>query len=104
MKNVEDIYPLSPMQQGMLFHALQAPDSEVYCEQMSCSANGKYRGKVIAVPIAISMLISSKTVAGKWWLTRARLLWNKSGRASATIPADDPQTRRRCKHLSISTA
>ena len=43
MKNVEDIYPLSPMQQGMLFHALEAPDSEVYCEQVSCSVNGNLR-------------------------------------------------------------
>ena len=40
---VEDIYNLSPMQQGMLFHTLQAPDSEVYCEQMSCSVNGNLR-------------------------------------------------------------
>src|SRR3712207_5251996 len=39
-RNIESLYPLSPMQQGMLFHTLQAPDSEVYCEQMSCSING----------------------------------------------------------------
>jgi NRPS condensation-like uncharacterized protein len=40
MRNVEDIYPFSPMQQGMLFHTLYAPDSGVYCEQISCSLNG----------------------------------------------------------------
>src|SRR5919109_2303073 len=39
-RNIESIYPLSPMQQGMLFHALYAPESGVYCEQMSCSLNG----------------------------------------------------------------
>ncbi|MBD2494910.1 non-ribosomal peptide synthetase [Nostoc sp. FACHB-280] len=31
--NIEDIYELSPMQQGMLFHKLAAPDSVVYFEQ-----------------------------------------------------------------------
>src|SRR5918992_3227160 len=39
-RNIESIYPLSPMQQGMLFHTLQAPDSGVYCEQTSYSLTG----------------------------------------------------------------
>ncbi|HZF07305.1 MAG TPA: amino acid adenylation domain-containing protein [Thermoanaerobaculia bacterium] len=33
---VESIYPLSPMQHGMLFHSLSAPDLGVYFEQLSC--------------------------------------------------------------------
>jgi amino acid adenylation domain-containing protein len=40
MKNIEDIYPLSPMQQGMLFHTLYAPQSGVYFEQLSCTLQG----------------------------------------------------------------
>jgi amino acid adenylation domain-containing protein len=40
-KNVEDFYPLSPMQQGMLFHTLLAPDSGVYFEEFNCVLSGE---------------------------------------------------------------
>ena len=36
MKNVEDIYPLSPLQKSLLQHALAAPHSSVGFEQFSC--------------------------------------------------------------------
>ena len=39
-KNIEDIYPLSPMQQGMLFHSLYAPTSGMYVEQLSLELHG----------------------------------------------------------------
>jgi amino acid adenylation domain-containing protein/non-ribosomal peptide synthase protein (TIGR01720 family) len=40
-KNLESIYPLSPMQQGILFHTLYAPESGIYCEQLSCTLRGQ---------------------------------------------------------------
>jgi amino acid adenylation domain-containing protein/non-ribosomal peptide synthase protein (TIGR01720 family) len=36
---IEDLYPATPMQQGMLFHALQAPGSGVYVVQIGITMN-----------------------------------------------------------------
>ena len=39
-ENVEDIYPLSPMQQGMLFHTLYNPEAGMYLSQLNCTFAG----------------------------------------------------------------
>ncbi len=39
-RNIEAVYPLSPTQQGMLFHSLYAPTSGVYVELVSCTLRG----------------------------------------------------------------
>ncbi|MBD2559797.1 MULTISPECIES: non-ribosomal peptide synthetase [Nostoc] len=39
-KNIENIYPLSPTQQGILFHSLYSPNSGVYVAQISCTLSG----------------------------------------------------------------
>ncbi|MFB2923836.1 amino acid adenylation domain-containing protein [Aerosakkonema funiforme] len=39
-RNIEEIYPLYPMQQGMLFHSLYAPTSGMYVEQLTLQLNG----------------------------------------------------------------
>jgi hypothetical protein len=39
-EQIEDIYPLSPMQQGMLFHTLYSPESGLYFEQITCVLRG----------------------------------------------------------------
>lgn len=40
--DIETFYPLSPMQQGMYFHSMLAPESGVYVEQMSCLIHGDF--------------------------------------------------------------
>src|SRR5262245_7554472 len=40
LENIESIYELSPMQQGMLFHSLRSPQSGMYVEQLSCALRG----------------------------------------------------------------
>lgn len=38
--HIEDIYPLSPLQQGFLFHSLYSPESGAYFEQFTCTLQG----------------------------------------------------------------
>jgi len=39
-KDIESIYPLSPMQQGMLFHSLYNPESKTYLSQVQITLQG----------------------------------------------------------------
>ncbi len=41
-KSIEAIYPLSPLQQGMLFHTLYSPGSGVYLQQLACRLQGNF--------------------------------------------------------------
>src|SRR5687768_8508193 len=40
-KNIEAIYPLSPMQEGLLFHNALEPSSGAYVEQLECTLRGR---------------------------------------------------------------
>ena len=39
--NLEDLYPLSPLQGGMLFHAIAEPGQGLYFNQLVCELRGR---------------------------------------------------------------
>ena len=39
--HVQDLYPLTPMQQGMLFHSLYQPEVDEYIAIIACRFNGE---------------------------------------------------------------
>jgi amino acid adenylation domain-containing protein/non-ribosomal peptide synthase protein (TIGR01720 family) len=45
---IEDIYPLSPLQAGILFHSLYAPGSGVYVDQLLCTLHGPLDAAALA--------------------------------------------------------
>ena len=40
-ENVADVYPLTHLQEGMLFHSISDPDSGVFIEQIACTLTGE---------------------------------------------------------------
>ena len=67
MKNVESIFPLTPMQQGMLFHALFSPGSGVYIEQSHWTLHGDIQ------PHALEQ--AWQTVIDRHQVLRAAIVW-----------------------------
>src|SRR5689334_16281168 len=46
-KNIEAFYPLSPMQQGMVFHTFLARESGIYFQQWNCKLHGDLNAGVL---------------------------------------------------------
>ena len=40
-RGIEDLYPLAPLQEGLLFHTLSSPGSGVYVLQLNCTVHGE---------------------------------------------------------------
>lgn len=58
--NIENIFPLTPLQKGLLFHSLYNPESAVYFEQLSCLLQGNV--SVSAVNQAWQTLIDRHSI------------------------------------------
>ncbi|WP_342381799.1 non-ribosomal peptide synthase/polyketide synthase [Myxococcus stipitatus] len=64
--NLEDLYPLSPLQGGMLFHAIAEPGQGLYFNQLVCELRGRldvrafeqaWRGVMAAHPVLRTALV-----------------------------------------------
>ncbi|WP_036263202.1 condensation domain-containing protein, partial [Methylocapsa aurea] len=66
-RGIEDLYPLTPLQQGILFHALYAPGSGVYVEQLGCALRGALEPAAFAA--------AWRRVAAAHPILRSSFLW-----------------------------
>jgi amino acid adenylation domain-containing protein/thioester reductase-like protein len=68
--NVEAIYPLSPMQEGLLFHTIEAPASGAYFEQLVLSLHGSF--DIPAFKQAWQQLIAHHTILRTLFMWKRR--------------------------------
>ena len=69
---IEDVYPLTPVQDGMLFHSLLEPGSGVYIEQFTCRVRGMLDDEAFAN--------SWRHVVGRHAALRTAIHWVESDR------------------------
>ncbi len=76
-KNIETIYPLSPMQQGMLFHTIYEPDSSIYFEQL----HFKLKGPLDVEPFKKAL----QRVIERHPVLRTSFVWKKTGKMMQVV-------------------
>ena len=81
-KNIEAIYPLSPMQQGMLFHSIYNENSGEYYEQFQCKIQGDI--DVPAFEKALKQIIHRHTAL------RTAFVWKKIGKMLQVVHKEAP--------------
>ena len=70
-KTIEDIYPLTPLQEGLLYHAVLAPKDGAYHDQFSAMLRG---------PLEADRLVQAwRTVAAGHAIFRTAFAW-KTGK------------------------
>jgi len=71
-RDIEDIYELSPIQQGLLYEILKAPESGVYVEQMTIDLAGRLDSSAFAR--------AWQRVVARHTILRTSFHWDESGR------------------------
>lgn len=81
--STEDVYPLTPLQQGLLFHSLYEPQSGVYIEQLSCLLRGRLDH--------VSFLDAWRMVIARSTPFRTAFMWQELDRPmQAVLPGEAP--------------
>ncbi|HHJ52558.1 MAG TPA: non-ribosomal peptide synthetase, partial [Caldithrix abyssi] len=79
-KNIEAIYPLSPLQQGMLFHYVYNPQSATYFEQFSAKFKGHIDPEIFEY--------AWKAVVRRHSALRTSFVWKKLDRMLQVVHRD----------------
>lgn len=79
-RNLQAIYPLSPMQQGMIFHTLYTPESGIYFEQTTFTIQGQF--DVSAFEKAWQRALDRHTIL------RASFVWHDLNRMLQVVHRD----------------
>ncbi len=75
--NLQDIYPLSPMQEGMLFHTVYSPEDGVYFEQ--------FTGKIAGLKDVAAFNLAWQTVVERHPVLRSAFVWSGQKQAMQIV-------------------
>ncbi|MHB9857126.1 condensation domain-containing protein [Streptomyces sp. YIM S03343] len=82
VRDVEDVYVLSPMQEGLLFHTLQNPGSAMYVQQLAHTYVGD---------LNVAALRSAwQTVVGRHPVLRSSFAWERLDKPLQMVHRDAP--------------
>jgi acyl carrier protein len=69
-KNIENIYPLSPMQEGLLFHTVMTPEAGVYMPQIVLHLTGEVDARALEAAWRLAVRRHSVLRSGFYWEER----------------------------------
>ncbi|MEP7340685.1 MAG: condensation domain-containing protein, partial [Acidobacteriota bacterium] len=93
---VEDIYVMTPLQQGLLFHGLMAPQSGLYAEQFVWDLRGDLRLKALES--------AWQQVANRHAILRTSFHWEDLGKPLQVVHREMPLTVKVCDWRGHSVA
>jgi amino acid adenylation domain-containing protein len=90
-KNIESIYPLSPLQEGLLFHSLYDPEAGLYFTQLQLVFTGEF--KVSAFKRAWQQVLDRHPILRTFFIWKGRDKPLQIVRQRVTLPWDERDWR-----------